>query len=70
MSDKVIEQNIAFMLTETTGKIQQEIKVNIFPNGRAMTPYGAFELAKHLINWATSVDKDVKAIVNSNLWRN
>lgn len=66
--DKIIEYNVAYILTEfnTPSRIaKKEISIELSQNGRSFTPYGAFELAKQLIKWSASVDNDIARIIKS-----
>jgi hypothetical protein len=65
---RTIDINVAFIITEIeVNRINKtELKIELIPNGRSFTPYGAFELGKQLIKWAANADSGIEAIVNQN----
>jgi hypothetical protein len=73
--DKIIESNIRYLLLEqdTPDRIYKK-ELEILPchqvgdetnNTIQMTPWGIFELAKQLIQWANSQDENIRDITRN-----
>jgi len=58
---KVIESNVAYEIIEIPGRINREIEIIPTSPKRIirLTPYGAADLARRLLNWAANQDNEL-----------